>query len=121
MSVSSPPGVGLLPPADNQRAWDELRARPAVAYPVNSVHATQTLIDGMCIFLGWAFRETAAAAGSFDFYNGRDTTGTQAGSGVISASGGNAQQLGDQGILCGTGLTLVVTSSTLKGSIWVRV
>lgn len=120
MSVSTPPGGPLPYPADQQALWDQLDARPCVAIPVNNVHTTQALLSGALIFVGWAFRETAAAAGSFDFYDGMDATGDQAGSQVIAASGGNSQSIGVKGMLCQRGLTIVVTSSTLKGAIWVK-
>lgn len=121
MSINTPPGGPLPYPADDQNLWDQLDARPCVAIPVSNTHVTQTLLDGPCILVGFAFRETAAAAGTIDFKDGRDATGEDAGSFVIAASGGLSQSVGVKGVLMEVGLTVIVASSTIRGAVWVKI
>lgn len=107
-------------PADNQALWDQLSERPCRAVPVSNAHITQVLVDGPCILVGFAFRETGATAGTIDFKDGRDATGEDAGSFVVAASGGVSQAVGVEGMLFEVGLTAIVALSTIRGAIWVR-
>lgn len=120
MSVSPPPDRLLPYPAADQRLWDELSARPIICVPVNNAHVTQVLVEGPCILVGLFCHETGAAAGALDLYDGRDTTGVQAGSQNIASGGSVSIGPSDVGVFCRRGLTMAVTTSTLKGAVWVK-
>lgn len=101
--------------------WDLLQSRPAVAIPINSAAATKVLVGGPCILIGWSFRETAANVTTFDFKDGLDANGQDAGSNALAASGAQAQSVGVNGSLHKSGITIVIGGTgTLRGAVWVK-
>lgn len=121
MSVNNPLGRMLAYPADDQQMWDELSARPIVGIPFNIAHVTKLVVEGPCILVAIFAHETGAAAGALDVYDGRDTTGQLVASQNVASGGSVAIGPHQPGLLCRRGITLDVTTSTIKGGVWVQV
>lgn len=117
----APPGRIIPYSAADQRLWDEMIVRPCVVVPFTIAHVTKVLAEGPVILVAIFARETGSAAGTFDLYNGRDSTGELAGSGAIASGGSVALGPHLPGVLLRRGLTMVVGASTLQGAAWVIV
>lgn len=120
MAVNAPPGQDLPYPAADQRIWDELVKRPIIGLPFTGATGSKLLVEGPVILVAVFARETGAQAGSVDVIDGRDATGQQVASQAIVSGGNVAIAPAAPGLLCTRGVTLVITTSTLKGGVWVQ-
>lgn len=110
-----------LPKSADQEAWDFLLLRPQLAIPITAQGGTIKLEFGGLIFLGYAFRETNTQAGTIDFYDGQDATGSLIASDTIASLGQRSQATPGRGVLCKNGLTIVVGGTAkLQGAIWAQ-
>lgn len=109
---NEPRPVGRLP------AGSHPAATPAKALPLANLPAGGLLISGDCLWMGFAARESSTLAGAtLDFIDGGSAAGYNLGSYAMAASGRASEWFGPQGILVGTGLSVVI-NGVVTGAVY---
>lgn len=93
---------------------------PGRVVPFGTTTATARLVGGASVLLGWSLLETTGGAtATATLYDGEQNNGQTVAAISLLAGQSTRDWLGVPGLLCERGLTLVVSSGSVSGAVWV--
>lgn len=109
-----------LPPTGQKGSWEWLAFAgqlPARSVQFTGAAGTYKVFSGRCIYLGVVAINSAGTGGTLVMYDGQDATGAPIGVTSIAANGLANSNAQSKGVLCETGVAVVITTATINGSV----
>lgn len=92
---------------------------PVIAIPVAALSAFAQISQRPCRLYGWSFLETTGAApATLDLIDGGNASGASLSPFSLTAGQSTRDWLGKPGLLVQSGLSINVSSGTVRGTIW---